>query len=121
MTISKTHELKQLRTRLAKAEAEERSAGEEVKVAQKRQAEVRKLAGDLRARISQLEGKSPVITEHALLRYFERVLGYDLEAVANGLMTDQVKAMLSQMPNGKIPSVGCRLVAKDGVIVTLET
>ncbi len=121
MTINKTHELKQLRTRLAKAEAEANSAKEEVRLAQKREADARKLCGELKQRINQIEGKAPIITEHALLRYFERVLGYDLEAVANGLLTDQVKAVIAEMPNGKIPSVGCRLVAKDGVIVTLET
>jgi hypothetical protein len=48
-------------------------------------------------------------------------LRYDLAAIEKGLLTEQALALLAEIPTGKIPSVGCRLVAKDGVIVTLET
>jgi hypothetical protein len=115
------HDLKQLRVRYAKAEADANAAKEEVRVGQKREADARKLMAELKQKIETAEGKRPILTEHALLRYFERVLGYDLEAISNGLLTDSVVALISQMPNGKIPAPGCKLVAKDGVIVTLET
>lgn len=118
--MNRSHDLKQLRTRLAKAEAEANSAKEEVRTAQKREADARKLVFDLKQQIEKLEGKSPIITEHALLRYFERVLEYDLEAITRGLLTEQAVAMIAAIPNGKVPSVGCRLVVKDGVVVTIE-
>lgn len=114
------HDLKQLQTRLAKAKAEATSAKDEIRIAQKREADSRKLCFDLEQRISRLERKTPMMTEHALLRYFERVLGYDLAAIERGLLTESALSVLSQIGTGKIPSVGCRLVAKDGVIVTLE-
>ena len=109
-----------LRTRLAKAEAEANTAKDEVRLSQKREADARKLMAELKQKIETLEGKAPIVTEHALLRYFERVLGYDLDAVSRGLLTEQAVAMIAVMPNGKIPSVGCRLVVKDGVVVTIE-
>jgi septal ring factor EnvC (AmiA/AmiB activator) len=114
------HDLKQLRTRLAKAEAEADAAKEETRVSQKRETDARKLVSDLKQQIERLEGKRPILTEHALLRYFERVLGYDLEAITSGLLSEPVVALIGQMPNGRIPAPGCRLVVKDGVVVTLE-
>lgn len=121
MTIRNSHELKQLRTRLAKAEAEANTAREDVRLAQKRETDCRKLVASLKQQIEKMEGKSIIVSEHALLRYFERVLGYDLDAITKGLLTDEATAMINAMPNGKIPSVGCRLVVSDGVVVTIET
>lgn len=120
MSARNSHELKQLRTRLSRADAEANTAKDEVRIAQKREADARKLVADLKHKIERFEGKMPIITEHALLRYFERVLEYNLDSIAKGLLTDDAMAMISEMPNGKIPSVGCRLVVKDGIVVTIE-
>lgn len=121
MSARNSHELKQIRIRLSKAESEAGSIREDIRVAQKRGAEIRKLIVELKQKIERFKGKKPIITEHALLRYFERVLEYNLDSIINGLLTDNAIAMIAEMPNGKIPSLGCRLIVKDGVVVTIET
>ena len=54
MTIKQTHELKQLQSRLAKADAEVQAAKQEAKVAQKRESDAWKVAERLRRQIDTL-------------------------------------------------------------------
>ena len=116
------HDLKQLQVRLAKAEAEAGAAKEEVRAAQKREAEAAKLVASLRQQVEeyQAKGGEPMVTEHALLRYFERVLGYDLEEIRGMILNDTTRAYIEQFGSGKIPGKGFRIVVKDRAVVTVE-
>lgn len=116
------HDLKQLQVRLAKAEAEAGAAKEEVRVAQKRETEANKLVASLRQQLAEYEAKhgDPIVTEHALLRYFERVLGYNLEEIRGLILNDTTRAYIEQFGNGKIPGQGYRIVVKDRAVVTVE-
>lgn len=118
--MTNPHELKQLQVRLRKALNLADIAREEAKQAQRKENAARILAGELQKQIGEVEEKGITITEHALLRYFERVLGYDLGLIQQGLITPEVRAIAREMKNGKIPSLECRLVFKEGVVVTLE-
>ena len=55
-----------------------------------------------------------------MLRYFERVLGYDLNEIRGMILSDQTKAFIDQFGSGKIPGQGFRIVVKDRTIVTIE-
>lgn len=118
--MANPRELKQLQVQLAKAEAEHEAAREEMKQVQRKQALAVTRCKELREKIAPLGEKGIIVTEHALLRYFERVLGYNLEAIETGLITPEVRAVAKEFRNGVVPSVGCRLVFKEGVVVTLE-
>jgi hypothetical protein len=122
MTVKKTHELKHLQSRYSEAIAKFDRASEGVKTMQREAALHKRQADEIESQIKKLEsaGHIPVITEHALLRYFERVLGYDLEAIKSQLITDDIAATVNNMVSGKIPAMGCRLVFKDRVVITLE-
>jgi predicted RND superfamily exporter protein len=62
-----------------------------------------------------------VITEHALLRYFQRVLGYDLEEIKNKILPDKAKEDISKLNTCEYPVEGFKLIVKNNVIVTIET
>lgn len=117
----KTHELKQLSTQLWKAQDAHKVAREEVKAAQRKEAAAKRAVDQAQEQVDRLGGKRLIVSEHALLRYFERVLGYDLAKISEGLLTDAVRStMAAGISEGKIPSVGCRLIVKENVVVSLE-
>jgi hypothetical protein len=122
MTIKETHALKQLTVRLTKAETEHAASVADVKTAQKREAELRRTKERLRQEVEDCKAGrgDPVVTEHAMLRYFERVLGYDLEEIRGMILNDQARAYIEQFGTGKIPCGGFRIVVQDRVVVTVE-
>ena len=77
---------------------------------------------ELKKKLESLEYKSPVVSEHAYLRYFERVLGYDLQEISKEILSEDVLALMETLGNsGKYPNKkGYRLVLKDNVVVTIE-
>lgn len=122
MTVRQAHDLKGLKTRLTMAQADLDAAQEQVKDAQRKEAAARRLRDSLKDQITNIEtaNKEPVVTEHALLRYLERVYGIDLEETKRTMLDDGVADLIKQFKSGKIPSNGCRLIVKDCVVVTVE-
>jgi len=61
------------------------------------------------------------ISEHALLRYFERVKGFDLKEIKCEILSDPVVALVDKLgPSGSFPnSNGYRVVIKNNVVVTI--
>ena len=48
--------------------------------------------GKIREEIKKLkEGNKIIVSEHAMLRYIERVLGIDLKEIERRILTDEVK------------------------------
>ncbi len=120
-----THELKLLQTRLTEAELE-------FVVAKERQSEASKTASEKQNKVNNLKTKiaalttshpEPVVSEHALLRFVERVYGVDLSAMKNEILSDNIKALIDQFQTGRfpIPNYDCVAVVKNRVIVTIET
>lgn len=48
-------------------------------------------------------GKEFQISEHAIIRYLERVLGLDLEIVMAEMLPEHVKAQIATLENGDFP------------------
>jgi len=76
----------------------------------------------LKKNISNLSVKEIVVTEHALLRYFERVKGYNLEDIKKEIVDDKTKTLVEFLngTKGKVPWRDNSLVVKDNTIVTIE-
>ena len=68
---------------------------------------------------------TPIVSEHALLRYVERVLGYDLEVLTTAILTETVLAQIATVGSGQFPVDSCGhnfiAVVKQNVVVTIET
>ncbi|MGF1727031.1 hypothetical protein [Photobacterium nomapromontoriensis] len=83
----------------------------------------------IRTRLSHVQGRierltsSPVITEHAILRYLERVKGINISEIEREILNDSTLAMINTYGIGvaKIPHPGgCRLVIEDKTVITVE-
>lgn len=70
--------------------------------------------------IKALSAKELVISEHALLRFIERAMGFDLEAIKKTMLPDETKKLLETMGDGAWPlPSGFKAKVKDRTIVTI--
>lgn len=121
--LKHTQELKALQTRLTVAKTELEAAREETRAAQKKEASCQSAVREIQNKIETLQAstKEPIVSEHAFLRYFERVKGYDLNVVRNEILNEKVKEWIQEYQSGKFPADGFRVVVSKGTIVTIET
>ena len=125
MSAGTAQELKALQTRLAESSGRLSQARAETKAAQQRESALQRQHAEIERQIEALKEAAvefePVVSEHALLRYFERVLEYDLDVIRNGLLSKDVKDLIKQMKSGRFPVGGAFLVVRNGVVTTIET
>lgn len=113
-------ELKFLQVRLRHARLDMANRLSEMKDAQTRYSEAQKAVGLLEKQIESLTQREVVVSEHALLRYCERVYGCDLESIKAEILTPQVVNCINTLGNGKFPTGnGLKAVVKDRVVVSV--
>jgi hypothetical protein len=78
---------------------------------------------ELKEKIRALNNKTGTlkITEHALLRYLERVKGIDLQQIENEIINQSLNDMVATLgDSGTFPHPnGYKIVVKDSTIVTI--
>jgi chromosome segregation ATPase len=75
----------------------------------------------VRQQVEALESKrrDPIVTEHALLRYLERVCGVDVEAARQAILTPKLREQIAALQSGVFPADGFRVRARNGAVVTV--
>lgn len=63
----------------------------------------------------------PIISDHAILRYLERVKKVDIEGVKKEILNDDLKKLIQTLDSGKFPSHGFTAVVRDKTIITIVT
>lgn len=122
MAIATAQDLKQLQTRLAKSAARQKSLKDEVASLENQLRECNTEIKELNKRIDAISKQrlEPVLTEHALLRYLERVKGVDLKAIHEEILTPEVKHQIGVIGSGSFTQNGYRLIVKQGIVITIE-
>lgn len=89
--------------------------------------EAERIIADLKARLAEVRAEiarrmrpspEPRISDHALLRYMERVMGVDVDAVRSEILNEKIKAAL-KMGATAVTVNGVKMIAKEGTIVTV--
>jgi chromosome segregation ATPase len=121
-TLQKEQEVKGLESQLKILAGKREAKKTEVAQVQRDYSELIKSEQQLKDKISAIkENKGITITEHAILRYIERVRGINLKEIEEEILTDELKSTVSILGgNGKYPLNGCRAVLKNNTIVTIE-
>lgn len=111
-----------MQVRLAKLESEEKRLKEERDTAEQARKQCANQLASVRNAIQEMIAKErdPVITEHAMLRYFERILGFNLDEVKKEILTDDLKALVKKLGDGKYTIGGKKMIVRGNVIVTIE-
>lgn len=112
--------LKELQTRRNQLQAEQNRLKLEVKEKTDALVQCNQRLASVNKEID-LMTKEPMVTEHALLRYCERVLKIDMDAIKATILSETTLKQSQTLGNGKYPVVdGHRAVIKDSCVVTIE-
>lgn len=77
---------------------------------------------EVKNKIKQLQSnkkKALVVSEHAILRYLERVENIDINSIIEKISTDKLKEMADVLGNGTFPVNGFSAKVIDNVVVTV--
>lgn len=125
--MNNSHILKQYTTQLKKIDAEIEGLKLESSRISKEMAQKYKTKEDLLKKIDSLSKSDKiVISEHAVLRYCERVLGLNLDEISKQILNEDVLQLVTRLDygNGEYPSKNnegskFKIVLKNNVIVTI--
>lgn len=113
--------VKSLKTQLSIRRSEYELLKNEIALKQKESSDKRKIIDALEKEISIIESNQQLkVSEHAILRYFERVGGHDLQEIEDKIMTTELIEMVNKLGgNGVYPCDGFSVKVKDFTIVTV--
>lgn len=76
--------------------------------------------GAIKGQITVLQ-RDLIVSDHAIVRYMERVADMDIESVKQGIV-ERIEGSVRAIGAGKFPlGDGLQAVVKDNVVVTIET
>lgn len=122
MSIKNSHELKQLESRRDKLTVEVEHLLKQKKELDQNYCDKKKKLEEIHKEIKKLRTTSPepIVSEHALLRYLERVKGIDMLAIKQEILTEKVVAAINQFGSCKIGNgSGLKYVVKDRTIISI--
>lgn len=118
-------ELKSLQTRRAELDAEYRSVLQKVQDGQNSANEIKRRLRAVDRAIDALKNECGdfIVTEHAIVRFIERVIGMDMEELKNTIAPESVRAQIKQLGGkGRFPVNGSHtLLVKGGAVTTVVT
>ena len=121
MAIKGKEELKKLNTLQVKLQSEIEAIKIEREILNNKLQSAERNLGKIREEIKKLkEGNKIIVSEHAMLRYIERVLGINLKEIEKRILTDEVKEQYKIVGNGRFPiNDEFRALIRDHVVVTI--
>jgi hypothetical protein len=122
--VEKSHLLKQYESQMAKLKAEISALENNIAQMRKELSLKYRLKSELLAKIQNLQQPNEiVVSEHAVLRYLERVQGIGLDEIRKKILTSSVVDLIDKLEagNGQYPvkEGGFSIRLKDNVIVTI--
>lgn len=121
MNIKKGATLKSLKSRLTKIKGESEALKIELNQKNKDyQSKLREIK-IYEDEIKKIEKDDKIrVSEHAILRYFERVLGFNMDAVEKEILSKEVLSMIKTLGgNGSYPNKNFKVIMKDNTVTTI--
>lgn len=119
--VTASAEVKSLRKRIKQAGVRIGELVDEKGKIQKRIREKNNEVRKLKGRLKELEGVELEVTDHAILRYLQRVDGLDVDGVKATMLTDDLRKQVDTLGGtGKFPGPnGTRLVMENKRIISV--
>ncbi|GEM_PF-3178609 len=115
------NERKQLEKEKTYLEDDLHSIKQTISDKQKEYNEKRKILDKVKKRLNSMnpEGR-PKISDHAIVRYMERIKGVNISEVENEILTPNVLALIEKLgPNGTYPNENFSVILQNNVAVTV--
>lgn len=116
-------ELRNLEKEIESLQEKNRKKLEECSKLQKEVSNKIHLRDSIQIKISQIKNKNVdlKVSDHAILRYLERIQGVDVQSVRDKLLTPKLKEFVATVGgNGTFPIEGGKVVIRDNTIITVE-
>jgi len=124
MSIAKSREIKSLTTQLKKAQGDAAALKLEVATKQKEYSAKLNIINKIKEKIKTLNKGSTTalkITEHAIVRYFERVKGYDLDEIEKEILSPDIGKQIQQLGGtGTVIHDKFKIIVKDNTVITIK-
>ena len=119
--IAASAEVKQCRARIKQLGVEISDLCREKQRVQKKIAECSGAIQSEKDRLKAFEGKDIEVTDHAILRYLERVNGLDVESIVQAMISEDLRQQVATLGGtGKFPGPnGTRLVMENKRIISV--
>lgn len=121
--IDKTRKIKGLQTQLKTLEGDASALKVEISNKQKEYSQKVNSINSIKQEIEKLEKieKNEFrVSEHAIIRYFERVKGIDMEEIQKEILNEKIKEMTKTIGcNGTFPNNGFSVIIKDSTVTTV--
>ena len=118
----KTTQIKSLASQIEKSKLDIRAKESQLKLIQEELRVKHSHLQKLQTELDHIKSSSNelIISEHALLRYLERVYKLDLEKLSSEIVPDTLKATIEELGNGEYHTQeGYSLKVHDNVVVTI--
>ena len=112
-----TQKLKSLQVKRSKIQGDLDDIRKTLKELETRMVEREKALSQIQQELNELADSNPVVSEHALLRYVERVLGINLKEAEKDIMSKENLEIINQLSSGKIPFMQLRVQFTARVVV----
>lgn len=120
MGIKESQQLKGLQSQRDKLTVQIKLQNTEVNDASSVLGDLRSKHRNIESEIKKLQLADPTVSEHALLRYFEHVLGYDIEAMRKCILGDGRSEQIRAIGSGKLPLIeGHKMIIKNNTVVSI--
>jgi len=115
------HKLKKLQLELKGLISDADNLQSELKALQDKRKQKLDAISDIRAQIHKLNEKDGLkVSDHAIVRYFERVKGFDMAEIQGEILSEEVLVMVEKLGgNGSFPNKDYSVVMKNNVVVTI--
>ena len=94
---------------------------EQKKIVEKEISTLEESLKSLEQKINNLQNSDLIVSEHAIIRYIERVIGINIEEIVEKIATEKMKKMVECCGNGLYPSENgdFKLKINNNVVVTI--
>lgn len=120
----KTKQIKGLQSQINKKKDTIKALQQECSAVKKQISEESQKLNTLKQKLTSLKrsNKAILITDHALVRFFERVKGYDIEEIKKEILTESVQELIKKLgTSGEYPTGNdFSIVLRDGNVVTIK-
>ena len=118
----KSTKLKSAQVRLGRVVENISTVEADIKALQSNLQKLKSQKSKVQSEIDQLTSSDGglIVSEHALIRYMERVMDFDMSLIAGAMLEDQLKSAHQKLGNGTYPlSDGNKVVIRNNTIVSV--
>lgn len=119
--MKKVQKIKGFQTQINTLKADIDVLEQEIRIKKESISQKVKQITQLESEIKKIQVKGELkVSEHALVRYLERVKGFDIPTIEKEIVNEKVRGLVSKFTNGTFPAGGFSVVVKDNTVVTIH-